>query len=278
MLATTAAWAFVLLDRTPSWHPWLRFAILLAGLASLTAILARKRVNRWLRPALATAAVLAALAGPAAYTLSTVATAETGTNPAAGPAIARTADFPGAGFVGRAQGAGRGAGRSPGALQQVSRRLTSLLDQGSSRYRWVAAAASAQTASSLELATGKSVMAIGGFSGSDPAITLARFQQLVAEGKIHYYVAGGQGSGPGGFGGPGGGFPGAGGPGGLRPPSGGGFPLGGGLGGPGGRAGLGGLGSGAGRSVQSQIESWVSSHFKSEKVGGVTVYDLTAAK
>jgi hypothetical protein len=41
---------------------------------------------------------------------------------------------------------------------------------------------------------------------------------------------------------------------------------------------LGGLGSGAGRSVQSQIESWVSSHFKSEKVGGVTVYDLTAAK
>jgi hypothetical protein len=268
----------VLLDRTPSWHPWLRFAILLAGLAGLTAILARKRVNRWLRPALATAAVLAALAGPAAYTLSTVATAQTGTNPAAGPATARTAGFPGGGFAGRAPNPARSAGRSPGAVQQVSRRLTSLLDQDSSHYRWVAAAASAQTASSLELATGKSVMAIGGFSGSDPAITLARFEQLVAEGKIHYYVAGGQGSGPGGFGGPGGGFPGAGGPGGLRPPSGSGFPLGGGLSGPGGRAGLGGPASGASRSVQSQIESWVSSHFKSEKAGGVTVYDLTAAK
>jgi hypothetical protein len=119
-------------------------------------------------------------------------------------------------------------------------------------------------------------MAIGGFSGSDPAITLARFEQLVAEGKIHYYVAGGRGGGPGGFG-AGGGFPGAGGQGGLRPPRGGGFPPGGDLGGPGGRAGLGGPASG-GRPVQSQIEAWVSSHFKSEKVGGVAVYDLSGAK
>jgi hypothetical protein len=48
------------------------------------------------------------------------------------------------------------------------------------------------------LASGKSVMAIGGFNGGDPAPTLAQFQQYVAEGKISYYVAGGRG---GGFGG-----------------------------------------------------------------------------
>jgi hypothetical protein len=34
-------------------------------------------------------------------------------------------------------------------------------------------------------------MPIGGFNGSDPSPTLAQFQQYVAEGKIHYFIAGG---------------------------------------------------------------------------------------
>jgi hypothetical protein len=34
------------------------------------------------------------------------------------------------------------------------------------------------------------VMAIGGFNGSDPAPTLAQFQQYVAAGRIHYFIAG----------------------------------------------------------------------------------------
>jgi hypothetical protein len=53
----------------------------------------------------------------------------------------------------------------------------------------------------LALASGKSVMAIGGFTGSDPAPTLAQFQRYVAEGRISYYVSGGRGGGGGGFGG-----------------------------------------------------------------------------
>ena len=43
-------------------------------------------------------------------------------------------------------------------------------------------------------------MAIGGFNGSDPSPTLAQFQQYVADGEIHYFIAGGGGFG----GGPGG--------------------------------------------------------------------------
>ena len=35
-------------------------------------------------------------------------------------------------------------------------------------------------------------MAIGGFNGSDPAPTLAQFQQYVAEGRIHYFLGGGR--------------------------------------------------------------------------------------
>jgi hypothetical protein len=38
-------------------------------------------------------------------------------------------------------------------------------------------------------------MAIGGFNGSDPSPTLAQFQQYVADGEIHYFIAGGGGRG-----------------------------------------------------------------------------------
>ncbi|WP_416237749.1 hypothetical protein [Streptomyces sp. NEAU-W12] len=49
----------------------------------------------------------------------------------------------------------------------------------------------AQNAASHQLATGDPVTAIGGFNGTDPSPTLAQFQQYVAEGRIHYFVAGG---------------------------------------------------------------------------------------
>ena len=56
-----------------------------------------------------------------------------------------------------------------------------------------------QSAAALELSSGKAVMAIGGFSGSDPAPTLAEFERDVSAGKVHYFVAGGaMGGGPGG--------------------------------------------------------------------------------
>jgi hypothetical protein len=65
--------------------------------------------------------------------------------------------------------------------------------------RWAAATDGSQSAATLELATGgQAVMAIGGFTSSDPAPTLAQFQAYVAAGDITYYIAGGQGGGPGG--------------------------------------------------------------------------------
>ncbi len=38
-------------------------------------------------------------------------------------------------------------------------------------------------------------MTIGGFSGSDPAITLTQFKKLVKEGKVKYFLASGRGRG-----------------------------------------------------------------------------------
>ncbi len=64
----------------------------------------------------------------------------------------------------------------------------------------MAAAVGANNAASYQLASGEPIMAIGGFNGSDPAPSLAEFQQYVADGKVHYFIGsgGGFGGGPGG--------------------------------------------------------------------------------
>jgi 4-amino-4-deoxy-L-arabinose transferase-like glycosyltransferase len=133
------------------------------------------------------------------------------------------------------------------------------LQANASHYTWVAAAVGANTAAGYQLSSGDPVMAIGGFNGTDPHPSLAEFVNLVSEGKVHYFIAGG------GFGGLGGGFGGFGGH------------LGPGLG-----TGLGALrdaGGGPQESRDSQaITSWVESHYTAKVVGGVTLYDLTQPK
>jgi 4-amino-4-deoxy-L-arabinose transferase-like glycosyltransferase len=99
--------------------------------------------------------------------------------------------FPGGGTSGTGtapSGAGGGFGREE---TSVSSDLVALL-QGATDSRWAAATIGSQTAASLELASGGvPVMAIGGFTGSDPAPTLAQFEAYVAAGDIRYFIAGG---------------------------------------------------------------------------------------
>ena len=64
------------------------------------------------------------------------------------------------------------------------------------------AANSAQEAGSIEIATGLPVMAMGGFTGSDPAPTLAQLKSYIASGELRFVLASG-GQGGGGFGAPG---------------------------------------------------------------------------
>jgi 4-amino-4-deoxy-L-arabinose transferase-like glycosyltransferase len=99
--------------------------------------------------------------------------------------------------------AGTQAGAGAGGGATVSRALTRLLESGATGYRWAAATVGSSSAASLELGSGGvPVMAIGGFTGSDPAPALAQFEKLAAAREIHYFVASGTG---GGAAGPGGG-------------------------------------------------------------------------
>ena len=117
-LVVTAIWAYLLLDRSPAWLPWLRPAILLFGFAAAAAVLvgpglaARAGTSRGRTALLALPiplALVAALAGPLAYSVDTAATAHSGAIPSAGPAVASSGG-PG-GFGG---GGGFGRGGAPG--------------------------------------------------------------------------------------------------------------------------------------------------------------------
>jgi 4-amino-4-deoxy-L-arabinose transferase-like glycosyltransferase len=266
--AATAAWAWILLDRTPAWEGWLRVLVVVGGLVAAAALLAAPRpgvLGRRVAGMTAVLALTACLAAPVAYAAQTISTGHTGSTPSAGPA---TAGAFGGGFSG---GSGGGQGTSPA--------LVTALKAGN--YRWAAAVSGSKSAASLELATGGTpVMAIGGFNNQGGNITLAQFKAYVAQGEIHYYIA--SAGGPGGGGGaqrPTGARP-SGAPSGMPsgagfPRGGAGFPGGGARGGVAGRAGGPGGGGPGGGGTTSAITTWVKAHFKTVTIGGQTVYDLT---
>ncbi|MGB8021974.1 MAG: hypothetical protein WCF04_12155, partial [Candidatus Nanopelagicales bacterium] len=102
----------------------------------------------------------------------------------------------GTGLVPGPGGTGQSLGGGAGSLLNGSTPSTALAEAllaDADQYTWVAATVGANSAAGYQLATEKPVMAIGGFNGSDPAPTLAEFQALVAEGRIHYFISGGMG-------------------------------------------------------------------------------------
>jgi hypothetical protein len=100
------------------------------------------------------------------------------------------------GLPSRARGGfgGAAAGGSLGGNTKVSSAITKLLTNGAAGYRWVAATVGATSAAPFQLASGKAIMAIGGFNGTDQTPTLAAFKALVAAHKIHYFIGTNQGS------------------------------------------------------------------------------------
>ncbi|MDX6740266.1 glycosyltransferase family 39 protein [Actinocorallia sp. A-T 12471] len=289
--AVTAVWGYVLLGRTPDFVPWLRWAVVAAGLVAALLLLGRGRALA----VGAAAALVAGLAGPAAYALETAATAHTGAIPTAGPATdsggfrprggggfgpgvslpgggapgggfdggdgtsgggapsgasnggapsgtsnsnapsgasnggtpsgtsnsnassgasnggapsgksnsnapsgasnsnaassgASASGGPGGGFGGGGFGGGMRGGAGLLSAPEPDAEVVAALRADADRYTWAAAVIGSNNAAGYQLATGAPVMAVGGFNGTDPAPTLARFQKLVAEGRVHYFI------------------------------------------------------------------------------------------
>ena len=84
VLITTVV-AFVLLDRTPDYLPWLKWVVAVLGLSSALALAGVRHLPRRFALVVAAAALVSGLAGPAAYAVTTVATPQTGSIVSAGP-------------------------------------------------------------------------------------------------------------------------------------------------------------------------------------------------
>jgi len=263
--AAAAVWGFVLLSRTTAYGDWLRVSVLAVGMAAALLLLAVHRLHLRAVPIVLAGALLAGLAGPAAYAVSTTAQGHSGSIVTAGPAGSsrgpggfggaarggvgaagplggqapqgQTGQQPGpqgglqGGFPGGAPGGAPGGGGMGGLLDAStpSTAVVAALSADAQKYTWVAAAVGSQTAAGLQLGTQLPVMAVGGFNGSDPSPTLAQFQQYVAQGQIHYFAGGGRGFGN----------------------------------------------QNGGSSSSSEISSWVEATFTSVTIDGSTFYDLT---
>jgi hypothetical protein len=283
--AGTSLWQFILLDRDSTWMPWIRYTILITGIAAALLLLVISRMARAVGTVVAMVALLSGLGGSAAYAIATSANTHSGSIPSAGPASAGSGGFgggggrggnrpaggfgggagtpPTGGFGGGTGGAGTGTGTggttggtatggtatggtgtaaggtgrtgggTAGGLLDATKpsaAVIAALKLDASKYKWVAATIGSNNAAGYQLYTGKAVMPIGGFNGSDPSPTLAQFQADVAKGEIHYFIP----------------------------------------------SGTGGLGTQqGGSSVGTTITSWVESHYKAVTIGTLTVYDLT---
>ena len=178
-------------------------------------------MGRWAGAA-AALGLIAALLAPAAYAVTTVGTAYGSGDPHPGPGATSS------GFGGGAPGAFAGTGTRPaftgtpptGSPPTASSgsagagtpptgpsgfasggpgmgnaatdsALVGYLVAHQGTATWIVAATSAGEAGPIELATGLPVMAMGGFTGSDPAPTLDQLKVYVASGQLRYVLAGG---------------------------------------------------------------------------------------
>jgi hypothetical protein len=114
-------------------------------------------------------------------------TAYSGGDPSAGPTAI--------GSGGRDGFGGGGPGGGLGGGGQVDSGLVEYLVANRGSATWIVAVNGADEAGSIELSSGLPVMAMGGFSGNDPAPTLAQLQSYVSSGQLRYVLIGGGGRG-----------------------------------------------------------------------------------
>ncbi|MET8474005.1 glycosyltransferase family 39 protein [Streptomyces sp. NPDC006422] len=96
-VVASAVWAYVLLGRTSDYLPWLRWAVLIGGLVAGLGLALAGRLSRRLALGAAGLGLVASLAAPTAYTVSTLNTGHTGSIVTAGPSGASMMGGPGGG-------------------------------------------------------------------------------------------------------------------------------------------------------------------------------------
>jgi 4-amino-4-deoxy-L-arabinose transferase-like glycosyltransferase len=189
VLIATAGVQAVIVSYYPGWSTWLT-PIVVAGtvVACGVLVLARVRKSAVVARAATGFAVAVLLAAPALWSgYSTFYATNVGL-PAAGP---QTADSRG--------GFGMPRGGGPGGA--INADVISYLEANRGSATFLVATSNSNTAAQIILASREPVMSIGGFSGSDPILTVDQFANIVKSGQVRYVLVSGGGFGGGGFGG-----------------------------------------------------------------------------
>lgn len=102
------------------------------------------------------------------------------------------------------QGSGQKLGMGGGMNSAVDAKLLEYLSKNNKGEKYFFITTDANKAESYIISTGNAVVAMGGFSGSDPALTVEKLEQMVKNQEVRYFLIP-SGTGVGGGGGPGGG-------------------------------------------------------------------------
>lgn len=176
--------SWLILGGTELWPAWLPPTVLAAGVVSTAALLIPPP-NRKVEVMAASLLGASLLFGPLLTSIHNVTVTFTGSNPVSGglsrnPAgISHFLDSLRKNDPPWAHDIAFGRVPDPAVVDALSR---------SSGCTWAGASYASQTAARLQLASGRPVMPIGGFAGSDPAPTLDEFKNKVAAGEICYLV------------------------------------------------------------------------------------------
>jgi len=173
ILSTSILQAWYLTD----YYPTLAWVLLIAGIIvsiPLFALpwIAIKLKNKRIWPVIA---LLLVMIAPSWWSLTPTLAGSSDGIPSAGPSLLSSA------------GGGGGMGNS-----QADSTLLKYVEKHQGNAEYLFATDDSSTAAPYIIASGKAVMAMGGFNGTDKAITLKQFKKLVKEGKIKYYYSGGK--------------------------------------------------------------------------------------
>ncbi|KDE99260.1 hypothetical protein Y900_009955 [Mycolicibacterium aromaticivorans JS19b1 = JCM 16368] len=201
-VALTATTAVVVLRHVPGFYPWLRWVIPLAAVLVLAGLM----IAVIPMPVIVAAGALVALAGPVAYSVTTVERGNSGAMPIAGPVPrivtamtkgvapvkrAEITSASGPAFLLPPQSSTTGTHLVGCSLLDSGvpdRQLVDLLDADAQRYTWVAATIGSMCAAGYQLASGHPVMPVGGFNGTDPSPAPDEFLRMALSKRIHYFL------------------------------------------------------------------------------------------
>ncbi|TPR12938.1 glycosyltransferase family 39 protein [Apilactobacillus timberlakei] len=156
-----------------SYYSWLTILILVIGITASLGIIfikSKKIMKKVIIASLITIAI-----APSFWSMTPTIAKTSDAIPSAGPDLLNS--------HGNQGGIGSGS---------VNNKLLKFLQKNQGNAKYLFATADSGTAAPYIIKTKKAVMAMGGFNGTDPAITLSKFKQLVKSGQIKYYLDGGK--------------------------------------------------------------------------------------